>query len=980
MYKKRILGLAIASAFTLTGCLNEADPNYAENGGSVSNPDITSELPEALDPAFSEGKVWPVFNPGESKLPIPNDLIYQKDSIATEASEADGTYEVADSSPPVTTALNELSGASTIAPIDIPLSGEVNPVSVVANGTVFLIALDYASGSPLQALSISEPPTVNPANQPSFNVTVESYDGGTNNVIRINLDEPLLPNTRYVVGLSKSILDGEGEQIIGSPGLTGYAYLTDPDPETPLASDALTSVVSLIDFWERTIVGFTAAVPAIPDVSSDQIAMSYSFTTSNDEKVLSYIADPSLWVNDQLVSMVRLAGAEAAITGGATTYTDTLTGADAAFNGWLPSSQSPALGSCDTELAGQARFDCAAETIITELEAGTFGITADFPTPEAQTVSFNTGAGEILDINQVSAITANLGIPLGTVSVSQGTMDIPYFLDAPSGANGIPLITGNWEADDTLAAQLGAVLDTTIPQSDNTISTAVSAIFPFPKVKSTETIPVLAIFPTSPIGVPATGMKTVIFQHGITTDRSAALAFGASLVAGAAAQGQDVAVIAIDQPLHGIDGISPAEQAALAEQLLSAGGIITPDGTFDGVDADAGDQQTINAVVAGLFSAGIVSGVDAATNSGALGATNCVDLATNGLETTTLQILGGLCDADPVVDAVIGQDASVAVFSAQTLERTVANGASTIAGLGQGADTERHFGFTSGGPGAAPLAMDYNGSASTNSSGSMFINLTNFLGSRDNLRQGSVDLMNLRLTIGDMDINGGGADLDPDQVYFIGHSLGTVNGLPFLAATNNSSTTADDVVAANLLTPGGGLTRFLENSPTFGPTIVGGLLSNGLTQDSSSYQSYLNILQAALDSADAINTADQLTTPTLLSEVIGDTVIPNLADTAQDFYPSSNGTGSVSNVSGTEAVAIATGADLNVVTGSSAVFPLTQNIVRYTEGFHGTPVFPSTGTAEESSVFAEMVTHATSIVLSGGAAVSVDNSGINVIQ
>jgi hypothetical protein len=977
MYKKRILGLAIASAITLTGCLDDDKIVDQSNAGAQQGLNKQPAVPNVPTPP--EGSVWPIFNPGTSALPIPNDLIFQKDNTTTAASEADGTFDVADSSPPVTTALNELSGASTIAPIEIAMSGEILPASVIANATVFMFALEYASGSPVQGLSIGEAPTILPGDQPSFDVSVESFDddatgASTNNYIRITPTSPLLPNKRYVVALTTNITNAVGTPIIRSPGLTGYDYLT--VPTNPPASPALSSVQSLISFWESIVASATSGA-----VMPDSVAMSYGFTTSNDEKVLTYIADPAQWASDLLLSTVKVGAAGAAITGGAADYASIKAVVDAQVDLWEPSSLNAALAGCDAQPAGQARFDCAATNLIPALEAGALGITADFPTPEALTSTFDTGAGEILDINQVSALTANLGIPVGTVSVSQGTIsDMPYFLEAPSGANGAPLITGNWEADDTLAAQLSAVLGSTIPQSDSSISTAVSSIFPFPKLKSTQDIPVLAIFPSSPLA-PANPMKTVIFQHGITADRSAALAFGASMVAGARVAGQDLAIIAIDQPLHGIDGTSAAEQAALAETLLASGGLITPDGTFDGVDADPADQQTINAVVAGLFSAGIVQGVDAATNSGAPGATNCVDLTTNGLSTTTLQILGGACDADPVVDGAIGQDASVAVFSASTLERTVANGASTIPGLGIGADTERHFGFTAGAPGGAPVAMDYTGSGTANRSGSTFINLTNFLGTRDNLRQGTLDMLSLRQSLATMDINGGGADLDATKVYFIGHSLGTVNGLPFVAVTDNTTSTADDLVAANLLTPGGGLTRMLENSPSFGPTIVGGLALNGIYQDSSSYQAYLNVFQAALDSGDAINFADNLTTPTLISEVLGDTTIPNEITTIVDLVPSLPGAGSIAPLSGTEPLAIASGADANVVSDPAGAKALSQNIVRYTEGTHGTPVFPSTGTNAESAAFAEMVAQATSIIVTDGTAVVVDNtSGIDVLQ
>jgi len=216
MYKKRILGLAIASAITLTGCLDDNKIVDQSNAGAQQGLNKQPAVPNVPTPP--DGSVWPIFNPGTSALPIPNDLIFQKDNATTTAIESDGTFDVADSSPPVTTALNELSGASTIAPIDIAMSGEIDPATVLANASVWLIALDYASGSPLQGLSIQEPPTIILGDQPTFDVSVESFDDSTNNFIRITPTSPLMPNTRYLVGLTTSITNAADDPIVRSPG------------------------------------------------------------------------------------------------------------------------------------------------------------------------------------------------------------------------------------------------------------------------------------------------------------------------------------------------------------------------------------------------------------------------------------------------------------------------------------------------------------------------------------------------------------------------------------------------------------------------------------------------------------------------------------------------------------------------------------------------------------------------------------------
>lgn len=69
--------------------------------------------------------------------------------------------------------------------------------------------------------------------------------------------------------------------------------------------------------------------------------------------------------------------------------------------------------------------------------------------------------------------------------------------------------------------------------------------------------------------------------------------------------------------------------------------------------------------------------------------------------------------------------------------------------------------------------MNFDPDAAAGASGDLFINLTNFIGSRDTLRQGSIDLMNLRASVGDI-----APALDESNVYFVGHSWARLTALP----------------------------------------------------------------------------------------------------------------------------------------------------------------------------------------------------------
>src|SRR5690606_41000 len=213
-------------------------------------------------------------------------------------------------------------------------------------------------------------------------------------------------------------------------------------------------------------------------------------------------------------------------------------------------------------------------------------------------------------------------------------------------------------------------------------------------------------------------------------------------------------------------------------------------------------------------------------------------------------------------------------------ENTVANAGSTIPGLAA-TEYERHFNFTANAA-SQPLAMDPENPTAQDSSGGLFINLTNFTNTRDNLRQGVVDLLNLRQSLAG--INLGVGPLDAENVYFAGHSMGGITGTSFVAVSNESMANDTRIKGANLLGTGGGIVRMLENSPTFAPRILGGLAAAaGLQKADANIGTFFNIFQATIDTVEPINCADNLVntgSKVLLTEMIGDTVIPNSAEDA----------------------------------------------------------------------------------------------------
>lgn len=890
MFRKTLISLAVASTVGLSGCLDDgsntknANPDY-----KISNPDFS-------------GKTWPIFNPITSELPIPNDLIF-------DSKQGDGTFGVSDSSPPVTTALNELSGASTVAPAVIQLNGKVDASTVKAGSTVFLIELKYASGDPVQALSNSEPPTIDPDNQPAFRADVETLDGTS--AIRILPLKPLDPRKRYVVAVTTGIKDVSGQNIVGSPS---YQSLT--DEEQPLGNSALAPVRTLINsLWEPLVTAATSGA-----VTDSNLALTYSFTTSNDEKVLQYIAEPASWFADQLQTFLSVSAAKK-VTGaakffnketldpktwdlngdgsvtaadfdlnadGKITPADFLIGGDATFGyddtsaavaaavGGYPSAAlkvalspifdaAPPAG-CDT-LTGETAIACTGVALAKNFsDAGFFPVNKDRGASD-----FSFDATTLKPVPLVSIPTASIltgaGFATDDVLAVQGTLSLPYFLSTSKQGT----VTDNWVADSTLAAGLNDAfksLGLKIPQGDPDKSTAVNYIFPFPKKQADVDVPVLVLLPNpSGTNTIAQNGKTIIYQHGITTDRSAALTFGTAMAA------QGFTVVAIDQPLHGVAAFTAAEQEKLANDVLEGGQDF-------GLPASlAPSEQTISLLIAGQLNIQFV-----------IQSTPASDAAS--AQATINTVLSGGTTGNAGLDAAIQFLAGA--------ENTVANAGSTVPGLAPMIGNERHFGYYAAQP-STPAAIDYaNG---VGDSGSLFINLTSFLTTRDNLRESAVDQMNLRASLeaGGVPIASTGLNIPTSDIYFVGHSLGTITGTPFVAAVNanqtsavNPAASANDVTAASMLTPGGGIVRLLENSPTFAPRILLGLQqSAGLAQGDANLETYFNVFQATVDTADPVNFVDNLSdqgSVVLFSEVENDTVIPNAADEDVWGIPALNAT------------------------------------------------------------------------------------------
>jgi pimeloyl-ACP methyl ester carboxylesterase len=137
----------------------------------------------------------------------------------------------------------------------------------------------------------------------------------------------------------------------------------------------------------------------------------------------------------------------------------------------------------------------------------------------------------------------DLGLGLPPVAdIYIGTLEVPYYLSAPTDTNPAAPLNQFWEA--TPGAYIPPCADFGLDPA----STNITFCNPFPAMTSLQTVPMVVTLPNSRSGrsKPASGWPVVIYQHGITRNRTDAFAVAGTLAA------QGFAVVAIDLPLHGI--------------------------------------------------------------------------------------------------------------------------------------------------------------------------------------------------------------------------------------------------------------------------------------------------------------------------------------------------------------------------------------------------------------------------------------------
>ncbi len=188
-------------------------------------------------------------------------------------------------------------------------------------------------------------------------------------------------------------------------------------------------------------------------------------------------------------------------------------------------------------------------------------------TPVMQAVKFASGASNIA-IQATESDTKEFDPALrGFADVYEGSLELPYYRTAPANANDPAGIASFWTDD---------------------AGNHLTRLNPTPFASSVQTVPVLMSVPNASSGqtVPAGGWPISIFVHGINGDRTAMLQIADSMAQ------EGIAVIAIDQPMHGItdptnrlsasmSSLSVTERTFNIDLVDNVTGAAGPDGVVD---------------------------------------------------------------------------------------------------------------------------------------------------------------------------------------------------------------------------------------------------------------------------------------------------------------------------------------------------------------------------------------------------------------
>src|SRR6056297_663769 len=223
------------------------------------------------------------------------------------------------------------------------------------------------------------------------------------------------------------------------------------------------------------------------------------------------------------------------------------------------------------EAAATAATGIAGDDIVLSWTATTQSIT---PVLSVVRSTLSPTSAQVAPTGLTTADVLPPGASPGIADVLIGVVELPYFLGVPSPDNPTAPLNRFWEAapGNYVPPFDGFGLDPT--------STNITVANPLPVERDRQTVPILVTVPNQFSGQvkPAGGWPVVIFQHGITGNRSQALALADTMAS------IGYAVVSMDLPLHGItqtDPLDPSQPLAALYVDNTPFGPIANERTFD---------------------------------------------------------------------------------------------------------------------------------------------------------------------------------------------------------------------------------------------------------------------------------------------------------------------------------------------------------------------------------------------------------------
>src|SRR5690554_3558604 len=829
MVKKTLLSMAIAAAVvSLAGCNVSTTDKY---DNKIINEGVQ------YGPASS---VYPIFAPEAGQVPLAIDFLF------ADAADSDGTANTADTTPPVTTALNKLDGFSTVAPLYIEFSADLDPSTVVAGQSVFLVKLRNGVDDPsIDALNIDTILASNPTNPFSSKpITPASYearyitmDDGRTPAIQILLKEPLEPKTKYLVVLTDGIKGTNGETIGQS---TTYAHAIGSDE---IVNPDLAPVRGALQGWQQLAQGFLASGTPLVANAKGKAVFNYAFTTGGTDDVLKAMAAPGTFLTAQMPTYMHAEGAitQKAVAIGVATAIAGL-GADPTPE---QIAAATAAGTAGGEATAQGQFALIAQGVGQKLNAANVGNPNWTDLPLGDGAALRTMMIDSDDLRPyyyaglITTIADGQGAGLDTAVDKPQTRTYQAIVHGPATPVAVPY-------DNFFTAQVAPKVTALIiektqqenPSDLQKIGAAEGIIAASVGSAAAEaTLNGIALQTANVINAGA-GSEVVPTTNGGADARAVFknTSSPASIVEGYV-KGLTTAIVtsqvaslssggAIYQGGLSIPNYLPASEAGKADSALGTWVASADAATALGLDAaptdvDGSTNVTYRFPFAEKVSDNVIpvfATLPATSECGAKPSDGWpVAIYQHGItvdRTAGVLVGNALAQAcvamvaiDHTMHGVAPGNATDLLFSVNTIAEGAVDGSGSPTALaakspfavaragaaGQGSTffaslKERHNNV---GKNAAQANVEMKfasagATADVGASGDLYINLQNFARTRDAMRQTVLDLMNLNATIGDMDVDAdGNSDFDASKVYFVGHSLGAIIGTTFVAVNND---------------------------------------------------------------------------------------------------------------------------------------------------------------------------------------------------